>query len=59
MEKSNLTEQEQAALSELGSALARRRWARRTPEERSEHARRMAQARWGSKGEQGSSDRDK
>lgn len=59
MEKLDLTEEQRAALSALGSARARRRWADKTPEERSEHARRMAQARWGSKGEQGSStDRD-
>lgn len=54
MEKLEVTDQEREALR----ALARRRWARRTPEERSEHARRMAQARWGSSGEQGSPDRD-
>lgn len=53
------TEEERAAFAIAGRAGARKRWAGKTPEERSEHARRMAEARWGSKGEQGSPDRDK
>lgn len=53
------TEEERAAFAIAGRAGARKRWAGKTPEERSEHARHMLRARWGSKGEQGSPDRDK
>lgn len=45
------TEEERELLSAVGRLNARRRWADKSPEERSEHARMMAEARWGKRDE--------